>query len=443
MGSPSEASWLYIVFGGGRGVSLGWAWSSCGACAAGWAAWAGSKRSIRTLVVRESCERARGASAPAPPCPPQGTDDRKQAEEELLESMHFFRVLFESAPIGILTSDWDGRPTHVNRVFQEMLGYTEDELRRMTFADFTHPDDVKGCLDLVEELRRGKRDHFRATKRYVAKGRGVVWAETAVSVVRRRDGGFRSFIAMAEDTTKRREAEQQVHRDQQRLRHLASELDQAAERERRHLAASLHDGLAPLLAVARMKLQALRATASDEAGPILAEAGALVEQALGQARALTFDLSPPVLYELGFEAALEWLAERTQAQHGVRVTLDDDGRPKPLREDVRVALFRSVRELLHNVAKHAWARHVRISVDRDGDRIRVLVEDDGVGFDPAEPAAAAGRCEGFGLFAIRERLDYLGGRFVIESAQGRGTRATLVAPLEAGGRSEAEGRDGP
>jgi signal transduction histidine kinase len=162
---------------------------------------------------------------------------------------------------------------------------------------------------------------------------------------------------------------------------------------------------------------------------------------------LIFELSPPVLYQFGLEAAVESLAHHMQEQHGIRIDVTDDGQWKPLTEDMRILLFRAVQELLINVAKHAHARQVLISIGRDGDYIRITVVDDGVGFDLCEREPDAGRANGFGLFSINERLHQLHGYCEIHSKPGQGTQVTLMAPLqhveETAGSGEHEHQDPP
>jgi signal transduction histidine kinase len=173
---------------------------------------------------------------------------------------------------------------------------------------------------------------------------------------------------------------------------------------------------------------------SESAGELteaLKDVSRCLEQVIQDTRTLTLDLSDPILYELGFEAAVaEWLTDQIQEKHGIETEFVDDGRQKPLDDDIRVLLFRNVRELLINVVKHAQANKVRVAIHKVGKHIEVSVEDDGVGFDPVEVASMAAKRAEFGLFSIRERLEQLGGRIEIHSEPGRGSRITMIAPLK-------------
>jgi signal transduction histidine kinase len=229
----------------------------------------------------------------------------------------------------------------------------------------------------------------------------------------------------------RKKLETRMIQYQKQLRTLASELSLAEERERRRIATELHDHIGQNLAISKIKLGLIReATSSTKfAGP-LEEIYKLIDQTIRFTRSLTFELSPPVLYEFGFEAAVEWLAERVQDQYNIQVTIENDQKPKPLNDDVRVLLFQAVRELLINVVKHAQSKRALIRITRHGHNINVLVEDYGKGFDASSTDASAVNPGGFGLFNIRERLKHFGGNVVIDSAPGQGTRITLTVPLK-------------
>jgi signal transduction histidine kinase len=251
---------------------------------------------------------------------------------------------------------------------------------------------------------------------------------------------------LEDEVRERRRAEGQILAYQERLRSAAAELSNAEERQRRQIAATLHDAIGHRLAVAVMKLRGVLGDADPTAPaapagdnranrrtPEIARACELVEQAIGHTRSLTLQLSPPILYELGLEPAVEWLADQVQAETGLLVTVADDGQPKPADDQIRPLVFSAVRELLVNVAKHARAHTATIELARDGaDHLRVAVCDDGVGLRP--PAVTASAATGFGLFNIRERFEHLGGTFELSSEPGRGCRVTLRAPLTAPAR---------
>jgi signal transduction histidine kinase len=181
----------------------------------------------------------------------------------------------------------------------------------------------------------------------------------------------------------------------------------------------------------KMKLEELReSNTSNELNIVIDEIRTLLEETVQDTRSLTFELSPPVLYELGFESAVEWLIEQFQEQYKILIDLINDSQFKPLVDDIRILLFKAVRELLINIVKHAKARNTKVFLKKEGDNIRIEVEDDGVGFDTSGFRSKVSKTGGFGLFNVRERLEYLGGHLEVESKPGHGTRITLIAPLK-------------
>ena len=252
-------------------------------------------------------------------------------------------------------------------------------------------------------------------------------------------GGSNYVNVYGRDITQEKLAKQRLIQDRAQLKSLTSQLTLTEERERRRLATELHDRIGQSLVISKIKLEALRKSGrSRKLDKALEDVCNSIGQTIQDIRTLTFDLSSPVLYELGFEMAVsEWLTEHIQKKHGITVEFEDDGRPKPLDDDIRVLLFRDVRELLINVVKHARAAKVKVSVRRVDDRISVRVEDNGVGFDPKNVASVSTKNGGFGLFSIRHRLEELGGHLQIDSAPGRGCIVTMTAPIKQGGIGDA------
>ncbi len=240
------------------------------------------------------------------------------------------------------------------------------------------------------------------------------------------------IVDVYDDITERKHAESKLLIYQEKLRSLASELSLVEERERRSIATDLHDQIGQTLSVIKMRCFELRDSLN---APNLIrqidEIKELVKQTIQDTRSLTFELSPPVLYELGLVAAIDWLAEQFQLKHNLKCTVESDKKPKPLSQDIEIVLFRSVRELLVNIVKHAEAKKVKIIIRVNKKNLRIRVTDDGIGFSPKTKAAKAYKDQQFGLFNITERIRHLGGKFEVDSLRGKGTMVTLVAPLKA------------
>jgi signal transduction histidine kinase len=217
---------------------------------------------------------------------------------------------------------------------------------------------------------------------------------------------------------------------QLKLRTLPQQHEALLEQERRRIAVQLHDGLGQLVNIAKLKLAAvLTDIAGSSLQSRLAEIAELTDRMNHQIRSLEYELSPPVLRHLGLVPALGWLAENLQETYGLTVELVDDGEDKPLDQSARSIVFRAVRELLVNVAKHAGVYTARVETCREGHFLLVTVCDTGVGFETKQ--AFELKQPGLGLQSVLEQLAYLGGTAKIQSAPGDGSVATLRLPLEA------------
>ncbi len=218
-----------------------------------------------------------------------------------------------------------------------------------------------------------------------------------------------------------------------RLRALASELSLTEQRERKRLAAELHDHLAQMLVLCRLKLgQYKRLAGPDLRRPdVIKDLEGVLGEALAYTRTMVADLAPPVLHDFGLPTALKWLSEY-MARYEMTVRVECEELPDlTLAEDDAVLLFQSARELVMNCRKHAGVQEAAVSLRRIDGRLVLQVTDQGKGFDlSAMTASTEEPATRFGLFSIRERMWAIGGSFEVDSAPGRGTTATLAVPLE-------------
>jgi PAS domain S-box-containing protein len=363
--------------------------------------------------------------------------ERDRVEKALMESESRFRTIIREAALGIALIDQRGRVIEGNPALLAMLGYAPEELRGMEFTRINHPENAASSWKIFQKLLTGKQDICRMETRYIRQDGWIGWGRQSISLVREAAGKPKFAIALFEDITERRESEEKIRTYQEQLQCLASELSLTEERERRHLATVLHDHIAQLLVVAKGKFEKMQeSTLYRSLANPMEEIRRLIEESIRYTRSLVFELSPPILYDLGFEPAMEWLAEHMQQQYGLAVEVEDDEKLKPLDNEARVLLFRAVRELLFNVLKHAQANRARVCMRRDGNQLRVIVEDNGVGFAPDKLGASSSKIKSFGLFSIQERLNYIGGRMEIESIPRQVTRVILTMPLQSDRKKE-------
>jgi signal transduction histidine kinase len=225
----------------------------------------------------------------------------------------------------------------------------------------------------------------------------------------------------------------QLQAYEERLKIMATQLSLAEEKERRAIAADLHDHLGHSLALARIQLESLKETTSAlEKNILVNDISKILLKAMQETKCLIFDLTSPVMNNTGLGPAIsDWLEEHIARRFNLKIEIVDNIRPehqKKLGDNLQALLFRSVRELLTNVVKHARAEMVKVHLNENSNGIGIIVEDNGAGFDPPRANEQKGETAGFGLFSIQERMIALGGSFNIRSEPGMGCRVELTVP---------------
>jgi len=353
-----------------------------------------------------------------------------QTEKALQQSEVRFRAIFEKSTLGIAMTHLDGSIIQANKSFQNITGYSAEELAGLRIRQITPPEDLERELPLVQACREGKIDSYQLRKRIIRKDGSQPWIHLTLTFINPGEDAPQFYLGIVEDITRQQEAQERLLTYQEQLRAMTAELSRVEDRERQRIAGELHDRIGQCLALIKMRLAELcKAERGEKEAENLHQVCKLLDQSIADTRTLIFELSPPVLHLLGFEAALAWLADHTSNESGLKVRLRTDHQDKPLDEETRGLLFQSVREILFNVVKHAKARQALIDVRRQGDWLVVAVEDDGVGFNPETTARAKWPKGGFGLFHVRERLSLAGGRLEIQPNNKGGTVVRLYLPL--------------
>ncbi|GEM_PF-1086842 len=338
-----------------------------------------------------------------------------------------FRAVCETTSSAIIIYS-DSSILFANPGAVQLTGYSRDELYGKILFDIVHEDDRNTMREQdhgrTETPATARHDEFRIR----TKEGEERWLDFTSGWIHYQ--GMTVKLGTAFDITERKRYEMQILTDQEQLRSLTSDLSRTEDRERRRLAIQLHDTIGQTLMFLKMKLRLLQRSHTDEElGEELEALRFTVEQSITETRTLMYELSPPILYELGLKAAIEWLIGEMGSKYGLNISLEDDDTPKLISDDVRIFLFNAIRESLVNVIKHAKAKHIIISLRLADPYLQVSVKDDGIGFNVLRLNREAGREGGFGLLSVRERALRFGGSFSIESDPGKGTRVTITVPL--------------
>ncbi len=347
--------------------------------------------------------------------------ERHVAEQthELRESEQRFRSLVDNAGDAFFLHDEQGKILDVSRRACDSLGYAREELLSMTLADVDVdfvPRNLAQYLKLAEE-------EYPVSIEGVHRRKDGTTFPVEIRLAPLDLGSQRLMLGLARDITDRKRLEAAIHQEQRLLR----EMLDLHERERKLVAYEIHDGLAQQLTGALYKFQSvgrLRERDPEAAQEMFDEAVRLLREAMAETRRLISGLRPPVLDESGIVAAIDYLIAERRTHAGPEIEFVHEAQFGRLAPPLESALFRIVQECLTNACRYSQSEKVRVELGQAEGRVRIDVQDWGVGFDPAQ--VGGDHC---GLQGIRERARLLGGAVVIRTAPQQGTRITVELPL--------------
>jgi two-component system, NarL family, sensor histidine kinase UhpB len=356
-------------------------------------------------------------------------NERQRVENALKESEVRYRTIFENTGTATIIVDEDTTIVLANRQFERLSGFSRSEVEgKISWTEFVLENDREKVNDINQPPGNNFKMPSNGYEFRIINRQGdtldMLANIAAIPLTKR------SVMSLLDISTLKK-AEKKILASNEMLRSLTSELVMTEERERRRIAVDLHDNIGQTLALTKIKLGSILAEVSISGlTEPLEEIMGMIDQSIQQTRSLMRELSPSVLYELGFTAAIEWLSEQIQGQHGLQISLINDIKTLKIDKEVQILLFRAIRELLLNVVKHARAKEAYISLQKSGGNIVVKVSDNGVGFDTSQTSQISKQTGGFGLISIQERIKHIGGYFEIKTGKGHGACITLVAPLK-------------
>jgi two-component system, NarL family, sensor histidine kinase UhpB len=346
------------------------------------------------------------------------------AEQAARETELRHHLVMQAAPDPIVVCDASGRLIYMNPAFERLFGWSaqEDQGRDVSAM-------VMGGESWADGVTRGLMSGGKVksweTRFSTKQGKDIDVAVSAAAL-KDPDGEVDGLVLIMQDISLRKRSEAERAEYQNSLRKMALEVARAEERERHRIAEDLHDSVSQSLAFSAFSLKRMSSGLSGKPQEEVDGICQVLDQSIKDIRSLTFEISPPVLYDYGLAAALEWLAGNTAERHDLEVELKEQDVAVEMGQDSQVHLYRAGRELLVNAVKHSGAKKVTIKLGYDDGMVTLSVTDNGQGFDPDD--VAKGASGGFGLFSLRERLKPLGGELLIESQPGHGSRISVSLP---------------
>ena len=349
---------------------------------------------------------------------------RLATKEDLEISEERFRSIFESVTLGIKVLDLDGNLLQTNLAYQQMIGYSEDEIKGRHYSDFLYPLDIARASKLFHDVKVNGVSSFRFEHRKLHKDESIVWAKTFFTVVKKnnKEDEPAFIVGIVENVTEQK-------RLQFEMEELNRRLQNSMELERLHLAQELHDNPMQVLYSANYRLEELRTKTDPEISEGLREVKDIIQGVLQDLRATAKELRPPTIFSFGLENAIRSHAYDIQEKYPhleIQLSLAHDQQSLP--DNVRLALFRVLQQALANVVRHAEATQVRIHFSFDAEETHLEISDNGKGFIVPENWIEFVRQEHYGLAGAAERVNALGGVLKVESKPGNSTTVRVTIP---------------
>ncbi len=351
--------------------------------------------------------------------------ERKQAEAALRESEVKYRTIFEATGTAKIIIDEDTTISLANREFEKLSGYSKEEVeRKKSWTEFVAKRDDLERMKEYHNLRRV--DANAAPKNYefkFADRKGNVRdVFVTVTVIQ----GTKKTVASFLDITERKRGEEALQESERRLRLLSSKLLKAQENERKRIAHELHDGIGQTLSAIKFGLEyALNGLAEGTELPdskTLESIIPMVKSAIEDVRRICTDLRPSILDDLGLLVTISWLCREFQRIYsGIRIEKRINVKEDEVPDILKTVIYRVLQEAFNNIAKHSLADLVRLSLSKAGGTIDLVIEDNGRGFDLQDTLSSESSKRGLGLASMKERTEFSGGSFSIESRREAGT----------------------
>jgi PAS domain S-box-containing protein len=354
--------------------------------------------------------------------------ESKLAEDTLRNSESRFRTLFSTAPDGIVLMDVSGSILEINPAITTLYEYHRDELLGKSFLKFIKPNDIEKIQLQIHSILHKYDIRINNEATIITSSGKSIPVGISMASLRNENLQPTGLIAIVRDVSIRKQYENELKSSSEQLRNLTLHLQTAREDEKKRIAFEIHDELGYALTALKLDLAWIGKKLKIKEEPFLRklkEMSELIETTIKKVRTISTQLRPSILDHFGLIAAIEWQAGDFQKRTAVRCKVSIDSKELKFDDPHATAIFRIFQEALTNVARHAKATRVDVSLVHDKNEIVLKVADNGIGIDKN----LMQNYKSLGLLGIQERTDFLGGTVEILGEKGLGTTITLRIPV--------------
>ncbi len=338
--------------------------------------------------------------------------------------------IFEHARQFYWEVDKEGTVVYISPVIESLLKLKSlDVMGKISFSELFQTESINWHIKLSEKVE------IKEVEIKLKVGNTFLWFTFNSFPFFDKKKKYAGTRGICFDVTQRKKAEmallknmKQIQLYQEKLKKLNNEITLIEERERRKIAENLHDSLGQTLSLAYLKLSAIdNQKFEEDVRNKVDEIFNLLTKAINESRDLTYDLSPPILYELGLISTFKWRLQQIEKVNNIKTQIVGEKIILNIKKEIAIFIYRIVNELLHNVLKHAFATEITIEIEQKGKKYFITVHDNGVGINNNSQKKVFNH-GGFGLMSIKERLESFNGHLYLKSELGKGTKAVIELP---------------
>jgi PAS domain S-box-containing protein len=348
--------------------------------------------------------------------------------QQITVSKNYVDMIIESMADMLIVINAERQIEKINQAVLDLLGYAGHELigRRL---------DVILAVPAVENVFIDDIIRTKAVRNFetelIRKDSQKIFVILSGSLISDNGG----IVCVAQDNTERKHAEEMLRTSERELHLLSSKILETQENERKRVARELHDGIGQALTGIKFSLEnavrKLKETETPSHLKDLEDIIPLIQFTVDEARRIAMGLRPSTLDDIGISETIYWFCQQFEGIYkNIRIQQLIEVEEDQISEELKTVIFRVLQESLNNVAKHSKANCVQVSFLQKGKIVELVVEDNGIGFDPQGAAHQSAGKQGFGLASMKERAELSGGRFTLQSAPGQATRICAVWPTE-------------